>query len=130
MSAHVDTFTVVIADDDDNVRAALADLLGDHVGFELVGEASDGHTAAEVCSRLTPDLAVVDVVMPSGGSAAASAIHAVSPGTAVLAYTARGDHRTRDNLLRGGIEAVFVKGRTQDLSTCLYEHMQQRHAVR
>lgn len=124
-----DVFSFVVADDDDAVRAAIIGLLGDHAGFDLVGQAPDGLTAADICASVLPDLAVVDVMMPSGGCDAATAIHAVSPETVVCAYTARGDRRTREQLMECGVEAVFVKGRSRDLAARLYEHMQRRDSV-
>jgi len=126
-SAHSCVFSVVLADDDDKVRAALAGLIEDHASFALVGAVADGLAAADLCRSTTPDLVLVDVMMPTGGSDAAVAIHAVSPSTVVCAYTARGDRRTRDQLLAGGIEAVFVKGRSEDLAGRLFDLMSRRN---
>ena len=113
-------FTVVIADDDADVRAALAGLLSEHHGLEVTGQAASGRAAARLCEQLKPDLALVDVMMPQGGCDAAQAIRRVSPETAMVAYTARGDRRTREQLIECGFARVFVKGGGHDLCGDLY----------
>ena len=123
-------YEIVIADDDDNVRHALAGLLGDHPGFVLVGQAATGIEAAQMCARLTPHVALIDVMMPAGGCEAATAIVAGSPSTIVAAYTAKSDRRTEDELTNCGVAKVFVKGRGDDLATALYELVQQHHLER
>jgi DNA-binding NarL/FixJ family response regulator len=111
--------TVVVADDDIGVRDALADLVADHPNLELVGLASDGHGVAALCAERQPHLAVVDVMMPGGGAEAIAAIRGVSPSTAVVIYTARGDRRTRQRMLDAGAAAVVVKGDGADVATVL-----------
>src|SRR5437763_15265084 len=55
---------IVIADDHELARAGLRAMLTDQRGFELVGEASNGQEALQLCRRLQPDLALIDVRMP------------------------------------------------------------------
>lgn len=120
-----DVFSVIVADDDDNVRSALASLLDEHDGLNLVGLSDSGSGAANLCADVHPELAVVDVMMPTGGCEAVTAIHQVSPDTVVVAYTARGDRRTRQQLMACGMSQVFVKGGGDDLCTALYDLMQR-----
>jgi len=120
-------YGLVVADDDDNVRQALAGLLGDHQGFWLAGEATSGTEAAEICASLQPHAALIDVMMPTGGCQAATAILAVSPRTVIAAYTARADRRTHDELVGCGVAQVFVKGRGDDLAASLYQLVRERH---
>lgn len=114
-------FAVVIADDDAQVRDALAGLIEDHEGLHLVGSADNGDAAAALCSDLHPDVAVVDVMMPSGGATAIVAIKRASPETLVVAYTAMGDRRTRERLLASGATCVFVKGGSIELAETLHQ---------
>ena len=74
-------------------------------------------------TEVLPELAIVDVMMPTGGCKAAAAIHDVSPDTVVVAYTARGDTRTREHLMHCGIAEVYVKGGGIDLPNALYDLM-------
>ncbi|MFT4596187.1 MAG: two-component system response regulator DesR [Paracrocinitomix sp.] len=121
----LDVFSVIVADDDDNVRSALASLLDEHDGLRLAGLSDSGSGAADLCAEVHPELAVVDVMMPTGGCDAVTAIHQVSPDTVVVAYTARGDRRTREQLMECGMAEVFVKGGGVDLSAALYDLMQR-----
>ncbi len=113
------TATVVIADDDSRVRAALAELLDDDERLSVVGQADSGSAAARLCAELRPTLAVVDVVMPDGGEAAIAAIRATSTDTRIVVYTARNDRRTRERMLAAGAVAVLAKGSSGDLAETL-----------
>jgi DNA-binding NarL/FixJ family response regulator len=55
---------VLIADDDDLMRAGLAELLAGDPSVEIVGEAATGRQAVERARRLDPDVVLMDVRMP------------------------------------------------------------------
>lgn len=52
---------VLIADDDDLMRAGLLELLSNDPTIEIVGEASTGREAVERACRLAPDVVLMDV---------------------------------------------------------------------
>ncbi len=55
---------VVLADDQDLVRAGFRVILGTEEGIEVVGEAGDGAEAVELVARVRPDVVLMDVQMP------------------------------------------------------------------
>jgi len=55
---------VVLADDQALVRAGFRTLLDAQEDVDVVGEASDGHEAIALASRLVPALILMDIRMP------------------------------------------------------------------
>lgn len=55
---------VVLADDDNLVRAGIRALLENIRGVEVVGEAGDGQQALTLCHELKPDIVLLDINMP------------------------------------------------------------------
>jgi two-component system response regulator DesR len=64
---------LVLADDEDLIRGALAALLGLEADLTVVGEAADSRAAVEVTLRERPDIAVLDLEMPPGDGLLAAA---------------------------------------------------------
>jgi len=66
---------ILIADDSPPIRQGLRNLLESHSGWEICGEAVNGRDAVQKSRQLTPDLVVIDFVMPEmNGCEAASEI--------------------------------------------------------
>lgn len=103
-------WTVLVADDDPNVRTALGDLIGRRPGLRLVAAVEDGEAAGRAAAVHQPDVAVVDVRMPSGGIDAIREVRATSPETAVVVYTAFADPLLERQLLDAGATTFAVKG--------------------
>ena len=102
---------IVIADDHGLVRQGFRGMLAREEGLEVVGEAQDGLEAVEVCSRLRPDLVLMDVRMPKmDGLAATREIKQRHPKTIVLMVSM---HENPDYLLeavKAGAAGYVLKG--------------------
>ncbi len=102
---------VLIADDQDIVREALADVIHADSSLQLVGSAVDAREAATMAEVLRPDVALLDVRMPQGGGPqAARDIRRLSPETRVVALSAYGDSETVFTMLEDGTISYLVKG--------------------
>ncbi len=67
--------TVLIVDDQERFRQVLRELIATAHGFAVIGEASSGEEATRAVATLSPQLVLMDVVMPGmGGIAAARSI--------------------------------------------------------
>jgi DNA-binding NarL/FixJ family response regulator len=58
---------VLIADDEDDVRDLLAEMIRREPELELVAAAADASEAIEAAERERPDVAIIDAHMPEGG---------------------------------------------------------------
>jgi PAS domain S-box-containing protein len=106
-----DRIPVAVADNDAEVREALADLVESHPAFELVGVAVDHEQAVSVAARTQPRVLVMDVQMPKGDAPGTiRALRERAPGTRVLALSAYGDRNTVRDVLAAGAGGYLVKG--------------------
>jgi DNA-binding NarL/FixJ family response regulator len=97
-----DLVRVLIADDDDLMRAGLKAVLSSDPAIELVGEAADGRDAIEQVRALMPDVVLMDVRMPDlDGIAATRELSATVPGAKVLMLTTFEE----DDYIFGGLAA-------------------------
>ena len=79
---------VLVADDQELVRTAFTIMLGSQPDIEVVAEAGDGSEAVHLCGRLRPDVAIMDIRMPSlDGVEATRRITAAGLATRVLVLT-------------------------------------------
>jgi DNA-binding NarL/FixJ family response regulator len=63
---------IVVADDQDVVRAAIGVLLATQPDFAVVGSAADGRQAIRMCRDLHPDVVLMDIRMPGTDGIAAT----------------------------------------------------------
>jgi DNA-binding NarL/FixJ family response regulator len=76
---------ILAVDDHRAFREALRDLIAAAPGFVLVGQASSGEEALRAVECLTPELVLMDIVMPGmGGIAATQAILSRRPDVVVV----------------------------------------------
>jgi RNA polymerase sigma factor (sigma-70 family) len=101
---------VLIADDDDLMRAGLIELLTSDPEIEIVGEASTGREAVERARRRAPDVVLMDVRMPDlDGIAATRELSRAAPDARVLILTTfeQGDYVF--GALRAGASGFLLK---------------------
>jgi DNA-binding NarL/FixJ family response regulator len=106
---------LVVVDDHELAREGIKDMLLDEFDIEVVGEAANGREALLVCSRLRPDMLLMDVRMPEmDGLAATREIKVRYPEISVLMVTM---HENPDYLLealKAGAAGYVLKDAPQE----------------
>jgi DNA-binding NarL/FixJ family response regulator len=101
---------VVIADDDDLMRAGLVELLTADARIDIVGQASTGRQAVERVRRLAPDVVLMDVRMPDlDGIAATRELARTGTGSKVLILTTFEQDDYIFGALRAGASGFLLK---------------------
>jgi DNA-binding NarL/FixJ family response regulator len=111
------SITVVIADDQPLMRAALRMTLTAEPDIEVTGEAADGVEAVELAERLRPDVVVMDIRMPNlDGVAATGRLTSPADGTPakVLAITTFDLDEYVVEALRAGASGFLLKDATPE----------------
>jgi DNA-binding NarL/FixJ family response regulator len=105
-----DSVRVLVVDDDDDFRAALAELLTAH-GLDVVATARDARDAIDVSRMLRPDVVLMDVEMPGrNGIEATPGVLAACPEARVVMLTVSGDGGDVLEALLAGATGYLVKG--------------------
>jgi DNA-binding NarL/FixJ family response regulator len=106
---------VLLADDHTLVRAGIRALLESLPDVEIVAEASDGRQALELLTAEKPDVALVDISMPSlNGLEVATRSAAASPRTRVVILSMHGDPAHVAQALRAGVAGYLLKDAAVD----------------
>jgi NarL family two-component system response regulator LiaR len=101
---------VMLVDDHAVVRSGLSAFLAAFDDLQLVGEAADGAEALALCSRVQPDVILMDMVMPRmDGAAATRAIRERYPSVQILALTSFKEDDLVQNALRSGAIGYLLK---------------------
>jgi DNA-binding NarL/FixJ family response regulator len=101
---------VLIADDDDLMRAGLIELLGADPEIEIIGQAATGREAVERARRLGPDVVLMDVRMPDlDGIGATRELSRAAPAARVLILTTFEQDDYVFGALRAGASGFLLK---------------------
>jgi DNA-binding NarL/FixJ family response regulator len=101
---------VLIADDDDLVRAGLVEVLSNDPTIEIVGQASTGREAVHRAGRLDLDVVLMDVRMPDlDGIAATRELTRAAPRVRVLILTTFEQDDYVFGAMRAGASGFLLK---------------------
>lgn len=108
---------VLIADDEDMIRTALAALLRLEPDIEVVGECVDGEQAVAAARRLHPDVCLFDVEMPGLDGIDAAARVRKQTRSRVVAVTRHARPGVLRRALQAGVDGFLPKSRpAQDVA--------------
>jgi two-component system, chemotaxis family, protein-glutamate methylesterase/glutaminase len=101
---------VLVVEDSTTIRRYLVGVLLRDAGIEVVGEATNGTEAAEMCARLRPDVVTMDMILPNmNGVLATEQIMAYTPTPILIVSSSvnRGEaFRTYDALAAGAVDVL------------------------
>jgi len=115
MDNPTETIKVLIVDDHQVVRQGLRTFLELHDDILVVGEAGNGETAVAMAGQLSPDVILMDLVMPvMDGITATSQIKSNCPDTRVIALTSFTEDDKIFPALQAGASSYLLKDVTPD----------------
>jgi len=101
---------VLIVDDHAVVRSGLSAFLLAFDDLEQIGEAASGEEAVTLCTRTTPDVVLMDLMMPGmDGVAATRAIKEKAPEIQVIVLTSFGEQERVQAALKAGAIGYLLK---------------------
>lgn len=101
---------VVLADDHAVVRHGLRFMLEQRHDIQVVGECGDGAQAVALVTELTPEVALLDLLMPTmDGVEATREIKRLAPGTQVVILTSYSEDELVFNAIRAGAISYLLK---------------------
>ncbi|ALO06460.1 response regulator receiver domain protein [Streptomyces venezuelae] len=104
---------VLLADDQELVRAGIRLVLKHADDIEVVAEASDGHEATVLATRHEVDVAMLDIQMQGAdGLRAAERIAERAPSVRVVMLTTFGEHAYVERALKAGVSGFLLKDST------------------
>lgn len=101
---------ILIADDHDVVRKGLRALVQEEPSWQVVADVQDGRTAVVKTQELKPDIAILDISMPSlNGLDATKQIVKINPATKVLILTMHDSEQLIQHVLNAGARGYLMK---------------------
>jgi DNA-binding NarL/FixJ family response regulator len=112
--------TILICDDQSELRAAVQEVLSSNPRYLVVGHAEDGSSCLEQVRATRPDLLILDVNMPGGGPQVARAAKAIRPQLHIVVFSGREDGKIERAMLEAGADQYVLKtGRVRPLLQAL-----------
>ena len=106
---------ILIADDHSLLRLGLAALLKFQKGLQVVGDAENGEDAVQKAQELTPDVVIMDLMMPVlDGVEATRRIKQSNPDTRVLILTTFGTSADVARAISAGASGALMKDSTNE----------------
>ncbi|MFE8978721.1 response regulator transcription factor [Streptomyces cyaneofuscatus] len=103
-------FSVLLCDDNVMLLETLSEVVQAQPDLQVVGTACDGEQALQLAHHYQPDLVVLDVRFPGGGSSVARGIAQCSPASRIVAFSAYDDKGSIQQMINAGASEYVLKG--------------------
>ncbi len=101
---------IILADDHKIIRDGLSSLLGQEKDIDVIAQAKDGHGTVELVRKLSPDMTIMDIGMPSlNGIEATRQIINEFPKMKVVALSMHSDKKFVTEMLKAGASGYLLK---------------------
>lgn len=101
---------IMLADDHKVLRHGLSQAIEAEEGMEVVGQAENGHEVVELCRKITPDIIIMDISMPSlNGIDATRQILKELPKVKIVALSMNSEKKMIHEMLRAGAKGYLLK---------------------
>lgn len=106
----MEDYRVILADDQCLFRQGIKKILSEFPYIKVIGEAGDGRELLEILIKLTPDLIILDILMPHlNGIETAVKIKDNFPQIKILFLTMYGEREYLDKAISTGAEGYLLK---------------------
>ena len=106
---------IIIADDHDMLRKGISAFLDTNPDFELLGEATTGLEAVELCDTHRPDVVLMDLLMPElDGVSAIRQVRANHPQMQIIALSSFSERELIESALEAGANSYLLKNVSSD----------------
>jgi DNA-binding NarL/FixJ family response regulator len=119
---------IVLVDDHKLLRDGIRKILEQRSNMHIIGEASNGREAIKICSKLIPDIVVMDVAMSGmNGIEAAKQIHQNQPNIKIIGLSMHSGKQFIQGMFKAGAFGYLLKdGDGDELITAITSVVQHK----
>jgi DNA-binding NarL/FixJ family response regulator len=118
---------ILIADDSPFVRKAIRFLLEANPGWEVCGEAANGQEALDRAMKLTPDIIILDLVMPvMDGLQTARRMAVIAPKSPTVMLTMHSSPQLEAEASEAGLHSILSKSESSALVSTIENLVRNR----
>ena len=119
---------ILLVDDHKLLRDGLRNIIEQRSNMHIIGEASEGREAIKLCSKLLPNVIVMDVAMPGlNGIEATRQIHKNNPKIKIIGLSMHSSKQFIQSMFKAGAFGYLLKdGDSDELITAISTVMQNK----
>jgi two-component system response regulator NreC len=106
---NLDKITIVLADDHEVVRKGIQSALASESDLEVIADTSDGLELSEIVEKHHPEIIVMDLVMPHGGTTLIKELSTKYPDSKIIVFSFYDNEVYVAGSLENGAKAYVLK---------------------
>tara|TARA_R110002049_G_scaffold81404_4_gene206979 strand:+ start:4729 stop:5382 length:654 start_codon:yes stop_codon:yes gene_type:complete len=126
--SYLNEIKIILVDDHKLLRDGLRNIIEQKPNMQIIGEASDGREAIKICSKLLPNVVVMDVAMPGlNGIEAATQIQKINPEIKIIGVSMHSSKQFIQGMFNAGAFGYLLKdGDADELIIAICTVMQNK----